>query len=332
MKQRAPLPQELDWVLPGTVLTLASAAFALIETPRPRTLLPELLLLQYWMIAAVGLAGVFAFVAVVRMMAHGVEQPIGRCLAYLRDNRRLLLFVGAGMVLTGLNMITFMWVKPLLNYLVPFHADPFLASADRFIFGTDPWRLLTFLNTSPLAFFYHRGWFALMIVTLLVLLMQPPSPQKSALLLTYFLLWSVFGPLFHTLCPAGGPVFYSALGYGDSFSGLVMERETREAADYLWRFYSEQSFGPGAGISAMPSLHIATMAWMIIAIRQFAPRWTGLMAACGLLIFLLSISLGWHYAVDGIFGSLGAYAIWKMSLKLFESRYESHSTPVRASL
>lgn len=314
--------KEFDWLVPGLLLTLASAVLVFVEVPSRAGMLPVLMLLPLWLTAAFGLAGVVAVIAILRMMRSGIEHPISHCVRYLGENRKLLMFVAAGMVLTGLNMITFMWVKPLLNYLVPFRADPLLASVDRFLFGTDPWRLLTFLNTSPLAIFYHRGWFALMIITLLMLLMQPPSAQKSAILLTYFLLWSVFGPVIHTVCPAAGPVFYSALGYGNSFSGLVTVEETSEAARYLWHFYSDQSFGPGAGISAMPSLHIATTAWMVIAVAQFSRRWTLPMMGAAILIFLLSISLGWHYAVDGIVGGAGAYVIWKTSLKLLENRSE----------
>jgi hypothetical protein len=41
------------------------------------------------------------------------------------------------------------------------------------------------------------------------------------------------------------------------------------------------------------------------------------MVAAGLLIFLLSISLGWHYAVDGIAGAAGAWGLWRMSLAVF---------------
>ena len=60
--------------------------------------------------------------------------------------------------------------------------------------------------------------------------------------------------------------------------------------------YATGGFGPGSGISAMPSLHIATTAWMVIAVRVHAPRMTWVISVFALLIFLLSISLGWHYA------------------------------------
>jgi hypothetical protein len=180
------------------------------------------------------------------------------------------------------------------------------------LFHVDPWQFLNWLNVTPLAYFYHRGWFALMIIVLLKVLISPSSSMKNAIMLSYFVLWSLFGPLMHIALPAGGPVFFARLGYGDAFSGLMMEAETRRLSEYLWLVYSERSFAGGAGISAMPSLHIATTAWMIIAVRQFAPRWTLPVTAAGFLIFLLSVSLGWHYAIDGIIGAIGAYVIWKL--------------------
>ena len=129
----------------------------------------------------------------------------------------------------------------------------------------------------------------------------------------YFLLWSVFGPLVHTLMPAAGPVFYARLGYGDRFSGLVLPPETQQLTEYLWRMYEGGPVGPVSGISAMPSMHIAMIAWMVIAVSVLARRWIVPMAAAALLIFILSIALGWHYAIDGIAGAAGAVLIWKAS-------------------
>jgi hypothetical protein len=214
------------------------------------------------------------------------------------------------MILTGLNMIAFMWVKPLLNYLVPFWADPYLASIDRMIFRTDPWRLLGWLNNYPMAIFYHRAWFGLMILILMKVLWSPASKDKTAVMLTYFILWSVFGPVVHSLIPAAGPIFYARLGFGNAFSDLVSAQETARLADYLWRVYSGAKFGPGSGISAMPSLHIATTVWMMIAVAIFARKWLMPMTLAAVLITMLSVSLGWHYAIDGIIGGAGAVIIW----------------------
>jgi hypothetical protein len=286
------------------------SVFSLAEMPRYSQLVPTLLLLPLWMLAAAAVGGLASLPPILCMMRRGVEHPLAHCIAYLRGHAGQITFLSVCTALAGLNMIAFMWVKPLLNHLVPFWADPYLAAFDRSVIGVDPWQLLGWLNTTPLAIFYHRGWFAMMIVTLIMVLAGAPSPRKNAILLTYFMLWSVFGPLVHVLLPAAGPVFYAELGYGPRFSGLEMEQNTSEVADYLWRHFQNQSFGGGAGISAMPSLHIATTAWIVLAVWEFARRWTFVASAAGLLIFMLSISLGWHYAVDGVAGAAGALAIW----------------------
>jgi hypothetical protein len=310
------LNKELDWLVPGAILTSVSAAFALIEIPNYAGILPALLLLPQWLIAAGAMAGIMMFVATLGLMRRGVERPIRFWADFAVERRRSIFFASACMVLTGLNMITFMWIKPLLNYLVPFWADPYLASIDHSIFRTDPWRLLRWLNDSPLALVYHRAWFALMIMTLLAVLWAPASKEKSAIMLTYFCLWSLFGPLIHICFPAAGPIFYARMGYGAEFSGLVSAPETTHLANYLWRIYTGQTFGPGSGISAMPSLHIATTVWMVLAVHMFARRWIVPMSFAAILIFMLSISLGWHYAIDGIVGAAGTIGIWSMSRAL----------------
>lgn len=311
---------EVDWVIPAVILTFGLIAFTLFEIPDYAGILPALELLPLWLLASLALSGALATPAILKMLRADIEHPLTHCLKFLRENWKFLLFVEFGVALAGLNMIAFMWVKPLLNYLVPFWADPYLASIDHGIFGMDPWRLLRFLSVTPLAIFYHRAWFALMIVTLLTVLLQPSTKRKSAVLLTYFLLWSVFGPFGHAMLPAAGPVFYAKLGYGDRFAGLVMEHETRDLADYLWSSYVTRGFGGGSGISAMPSLHIATTAWMVIAVRQFARAWTIPAIVVAVLIYLLSIGLGWHYAVDGLVGAVAAYVIWMACVWTLETR------------
>jgi PAP2 superfamily protein len=139
-------------------------------------------------------------------------------------------------------------------------------------------------------------------------------------MLTYFLLWTLVGPVIHILLPAAGPVFFQQLGYGSQFAGIQLPDEMREMTNFLWVFYRDGRFGPGAGISAMPSLHIATTAWMVIAISAYARRWAWPMALIGMLIFLLSISLGWHYAADGIVGAAAAVGCYWICERAYTGR------------
>jgi len=310
--------KELDWLLPSIALTIGSALFAIMMMPNYAGIAPALTILPWWMKAAAILAALYGVYA---MISARVPSPLSHVSRYFIDEWRKPAFVAPCVLLAGFNMVTFMWMKPLLNYLVPFRADPMLADVDRALFlGHDPWTLLTWLNSTPAAIFYHRVWFVLMILTLLVVLSAPASPRKSAIMLTYFVLWSVVGPLVHTLLPAAGPIFYAQLGYGDRFAGLHGVPETMALANYLWGIYAGEGFGPGSGISAMPSLHIATTVWMLIAVHVFARRWLVPMAIAGTAIFLLSISLGWHYAIDGIVGGAAAWLCYRSLHRFFTDR------------
>jgi len=307
-----------SWLVPSSVLTVTSGALALLIMPNHSGVLPALGLLPLWLVASAALGAV---AGIVGMMSARVASPIRHIAETVRHRWRWLLMIAFGVTVAGLNMIAFMWTKPLLNWFVPFWADPMLARVDRILFlGHDPWILLGALNNIGSALFYHRGWFAMMIITLLLVISRPPSPRKSAVMMTYFLLWSVIGPVIHILLPAAGPVFYEKLGYGSEFAGIVVPAEMQRMSDYLWHVYQGDQFGPGSGISAMPSLHIATTAWMIIASIALVKRMAAPMAGFGFVIFLLSISLGWHYAVDGVVGagaSVGCYAI---CLRLYDGR------------
>ncbi|CAA9483861.1 MAG: hypothetical protein AVDCRST_MAG91-162 [uncultured Sphingomonadaceae bacterium] len=315
-----------DWLAPSIVLTLMSGAVGILLIPDHSGVVPALAVLPLWMIGAAILGSIYALFA---MMSARVESPLACIGAFFVQERRTAAFLTFCVFLAGVNMTTFMWIKPLLNHLIPFWADPLLADIDKAIFfGRDPWTLLTWSNTTAAAIFYHRGWFILMILTLLAVLSAPPSPKKSALMLTYFMLWSVVGPVIHALIPAAGPVFFAQLGYGDRFSELGDVTETREAAAYLWAIYSGGGFGPGSGISAMPSLHVATTAWMITAVHVYSRLWMWPMAIAALATILLSVSLGWHYAVDGVVGAAAALLCYK-ALHIF---YGSRSKPAPRSM
>ena len=292
------------WLHPSVFLTLLAATVALTQIPSVTGLLPALLILPAWMAAAALVSALYGFVW---MALHGVDRPLGASAAYVRANRGRLVAVAAIVLLAGMNMVAFMWIKPLLNYLVPFWADPLLAHWDRTLFlGHEPWEALSWVKFPLAGLVYHPVWFVFMIAALLIAAAAPASPQKSAVLLGYFVLWSLAGPVIHTLLPAAGPVFYERMGYGARFAGLDGGAEATGVANYLWSIYARKSFGAGSGISAMPSMHVTISTWVVIVFHTFARRWLPVALAAWVLIVLLSIALGWHYALDGIVGAIAA--------------------------
>ena len=309
--------QDRQWQIAAIALTTLACIASLSLMPNTNGLWPALSILPAWMVAAALMAAIFGFVKAARMR---LDSPARALVAYLRDNRAHSLGVAAIMLLAGANMVGFMWVKPLLNYLVLFRADPMLADLDHMLFlGHEPWSVLSALAFPASGIIYHPVWFVLLIFALLMVASARPSPERSAVLLSYFVLWTLAGPLIHIALPAAGPIFYERMGYGPRFAALDSGAETTAVADYLWSIYASRSFGAGSGISAMPSMHVTMSSWTVVAFAIFARRWLWLAVFAWGVIFVLSIALGWHYAVDGLVGLAAALATYRALRAIFRS-------------
>lgn len=318
-------------------ITLGSATFAALLLSDTSESLPALRIIPAWMMAFLIVNGIFALLY---MAKAGIRSPISHSWTFLRENRRTVVYCSLILMLAGMNKVAFMWVKPVLNHTVPFWADPLLSDLDRYIFfGHDPWRLLQGLNFSSVGVIYHPVWFGGLIIALSIAIWAPRGPERSSVVLSYFLLWSFVGPTIHCLLPAGGPIFFERLGYGPRYAGLDSHLETAMIADYLWSGYNDGQLGVGSGISAMPSMHVTMSAWLLVTIWKLARPLLPFAIAFYLSIVTLSMSLGWHYALDGIVGTLAASLCYHALATFFRRRLSrgarrSRSTalPARPSL
>ena len=83
--------------------------------------------------------------------------------------------------------------------------------------------------------------------------------------------------------------------------------------DMLWDFYQAGDFGFGRGISAAPSMHVAST-WMIARMAQCYGRRAAIAGWSFFgVIFIGSIHLGWHYAVDGYISIIAIWALWRLA-------------------
>jgi membrane-associated phospholipid phosphatase len=229
-----------------------------------------------------------------------------------------------GCILVGQQFATLTWLKSMLPLAVPFWADPYLASFDRMLFlGNDPWRLLHPLPkvAEELVDAVYLSWFPIKAYTLVALLALPPNRIKSRALMAYFLTIGLFGVLGQYALSSAGPIFYGKLGLGNEFDDLHMTAAVLTERDYLWSVYLNRHVSFGAGISAMPSVHVALSCWLALTLRSIWPR----LAVVGWSFFATivfgSIYLGWHYAADGIAGTACALAAWKLSKLALESNW-----------
>jgi len=84
----------------------------------------------------------------------------------------------------------------------------------------------------------------------------------------------------------------------------------------LWSSYSSHTDQIGNGISAMPSMHVATTAWVALSLSALSPKLRGPAWAYWLAIFIGSFVLGWHYFLDGVVATVGAVGCWTLAHRL----------------
>lgn len=215
-------------------------------------------------------------------------------------------------VLAGFALAAYSPIKSWLNQF-GFWADPALAALETIMFGTDPIRWLRWMAVEPLMVVYAQGWIPLMLVALGIV-----ARARSHLVLTFFLIWGPASLLLQALYQSAGPILYDPDRYGP-FPALA-----EHYADYL---VSVDKPGVGTGISAMPSVHVMVAAWLLLVAWHGPWRWPAL--AFLVLIFLLSIASGWHYALDGLIGMTIVFALHRILGKIFATTNGSERAQTR---
>jgi hypothetical protein len=301
---------EREWLVPSAVMTagLGLAALLLMPVAGFDEIPPYLPSLIHWVLSFLCGGVLIVCFYLARLMLRRVESPTRELIRNVTEHGRAYAMIVVGILLAGVDMIFFMWIKPEVTAVAPFRADELYADLDHLIFGRDPWRFFEGIDLTFHAWAYSFFWAVAIIGTLLWLFAQPPSRARSTALLNYFVLWSLFGPIAQLLGSAAGPIFYERIGLGDRFAamGNNIPAITNRLADYLWNLHSTGELGVAAGISAMPSLHIATVAWVALSFGSLKSKLTPITILFALYIWALSVALGWHYAVDGVVGALGA--------------------------
>lgn len=227
-------------------------------------------------------------------------------------------------MLIGIGASLFLPIKYAIPHIVPFWLDPPLAGAERAIFGGDPWlqldRLLGWAAV-PVDRLYAL-WLPIQSLVLFTVVTLQPSAAKSRALTAYVFAWFLLGVVAAIVFSSAGPLFYDRVFGGTSFEPLGHTLRNRGAwmaiaeSDKMWTSLATGNPGIVAGISAVPSIHVAISVWIFLVARTMAPRLAPFALVYALAVWLGSVQLGWHFVVDGLAGALGMLAIWIMTLKL----------------
>lgn len=322
---------EIQWIIiaAGLVFCQYTAAIVLGTTVGFFSSFPTV---KYMLIAAViSFVGgsVIVLPTIRRFWRQREQHPISRLLREADPSSVTIYLLGFQLVALQMGALT--WLKEMLPAVAPYWADHWLASLDRFIFGVDAWRLVPGWVIPPLDIVYGT-WILVHTITLISILCLRPSRLKAHAMLAYFLTVGLLGVCGQYLLSSAGPVFYDRIFGGNAFAGLASRIEshamvTKMAEDFLWTSYSGQTGQIGNGISAMPSIHVATSTWIAISVSSLWPRLRVPVWFYWSAIFVGSFALGWHYSLDAAVGALGAAACWAIAARPFSRETQNSADP-----
>jgi len=215
----------------------------------------------------------------------------------------------------------------------PFTADAALAAWDRILHGADPYRLLVPLQRPWLTKLLDHAYYVWRYLLIGLVLWQGwfgTAWARARFWLAFVVTWIVLGTLLAHLVPSAGPGFYQRVtGSWGPFSPLMAyltrTTETQHLGVFgvqaaLWDAVERGQVVFGGGISAFPSLHVAMP--VLGACAAWTPhRWLAWpLVAFAVVIFLGSIQLAWHYALDGEVAAAGVAGIWWATGRILRPR------------
>lgn len=213
-----------------------------------------------------------------------------------------------------------------------FYADPALAEFDKWLhFGTDPWiwthDLVNWLGIADFpekASYVYGIWWAVPAFYLPALIVLMGEEKKVLLhfVALYMFSWLFLGNVVALMGASGGPVFYDRIFEVERFAALTdsLSDAWIEASwigwvqAFLWVSYVSGTQEVGSGISAFPSLHLAS-ASVVALYLQRKGFWLGTFGWTFVAaIMFLSVWTGYHYAIDGYFSIIAVYVLHRYML------------------
>lgn len=207
--------------------------------------------------------------------------------------------------------------------VAPFFADALLADLDDLLhLGWQPWRFTHAVMPAEASYYlarlYGPGWFIQLIGVLLLAALLRDEALRRRYFLSLVAAMLLLGTFLRLLASSAGPIFYDRLFGGSRFLELTTALEADPGsgaivytANYLHSAYVSESARFGAGISAMPSMHVALAVLNALFLSRVS-GWLGVLgwayAAC---ILFGSVHFGWHYALDGYVSAVAILLLWR---------------------
>jgi hypothetical protein len=220
----------------------------------------------------------------------------------------------------------FAYFRILLPSIQPWSWDVRLAEIDRALHGgMNPWEILHPLLSSPyitaaINGVYHL-WFLLMFGTFLWQSGSLTRPHtRMQFFLTFILIWAILGNFLAIVLSSAGPVYYARVtGLASPFQPLmdylyaadkVVPVLALDVQEQLWSSYLQNGLATLGGITAMPSMHVATSLCFALVGYAHNRKLGHLLLLFTFIVQIGSVHLGWHYAIDGYVAAIGTLLVW----------------------
>jgi hypothetical protein len=220
----------------------------------------------------------------------------------------------------------------------------FIAWDHTLFFGHDAWEVLQpvlgFPAVTAFLAVLYQVWLLLIYPGCLFFACYPAvDPDvRRRFFLGFVLSWTLIGGLLATLFASVGPVFLEPLVGDPRFAGQMAYLHAADAQvpvmtlsvqQMLLDWFHSDARGLGSGITAMPSMHVAMAFLYFLAMRRVSRRAGQVFLAFFIAIWLGSVHLAYHYAVDGLVSVVAVSAIWWLSGHAFRW-WDKLSAAVRA--
>jgi PAP2 superfamily len=241
------------------------------------------------------------------------------------------------MLLSGITIPLFQLFKQRILPSRGFPFDPGLAwFENKLLLGHDAWEVTHALfGTVAMTKLFDAAyaiWLPLMFLFPAVIVMAIHDVRLRARLMGCWLTaWVLIASVAAWVFGSAGPCYYNALiGPHQGFATLQKELaalnvaaqsqgHTIAAVDFQQMLLRQMQAGElvsAGGISAMPSMHVAMATLFAIAAFRFVRPLGWIFSAYAITIWIGSIHLGWHYALDGVVGAAMMAGIWRLSGKI----------------
>ncbi|MBU2889022.1 phosphatase PAP2 family protein [Celeribacter halophilus] len=271
------------------------------------------------------LVGRFMYLALVLRPERPIHQMVADVRRIFFDFERMSIGMVA-LVVFIVFIRTFSYLKYAIPFVNPFSWDVTFAEWDRMLhFGTDPYKIVLDLIGTPMVATgvnaaYHGWLFLLYFSVILACFSRENRATHYRYLTAFVLVWFGGGNVVAMLLSSAGPVYYERLGFGTDFVALTDTLKDYDAVGRIWALDVHEMLwdgyvaeGRARGISAMPSMHVASSVLMMLYAYTYG-RWAGrIMAVFVGVIMIGSVMLAWHYAIDGYLGALISVLGWKLA-------------------